>query len=269
MFNIISVRPVDPPVYCKPRRLNSQKLKIAKNEFQFLLNHGILRPSKSQWASPLLLTIKKNGQWRACGDYRALNARTIPDRYPVPRAEDVSEILEHKNIFSKIDLHAAFYQIPLAEEDKPKTAIITPFGLYEFNVMPFGLRNAPSTFQRFIHNVLSELPYCFVYIDDILIASRTAEEHTEHLKVVFERLNSYGLRINISNQYHGVEEVTFLGFLISGDGIRPDSDRVKLIANDNFGASLIFIDVSFHMQQNNKAYYMNTRNMPRKMTSVK
>ncbi|GFT86668.1 hypothetical protein TNCV_1251331 [Trichonephila clavipes] len=164
------------PVYSKARQLAPDKLKLATQEIQFMLDNDIIRPSKSQWASPLHL-------------------------------------------------------IPIAEEDKEKTAIITPFGLYEFNTMSFGLRNAPSTFQRFITEVLYGLDFVFPYLDDVLVASSTEEEHSEHLKMVFERFQQYGLRINVSKSVMGDDQVEYFGFLITAEESRPLPEKVQAILN--------------------------------------
>lgn len=218
-----------PPVYEKARPLNPGKYKAAKLEFERMMNLGICRPSTSPWANPLHLVDKKNGELRPCGDYRRLNAITEPDRYPVPRVTDFTYILKDKKIMSKIDIKRAYHNIPIAPEDIPKTAIITPFGLFEFTKMSFGLRNAAQSFQRFINDVLQNTKNTFVYVDDILVASENEEMHLKDLEEVFKCLNQFGITINTSKCEFGKNQLKFLGFQVSCDGIRPDEEKVKAI----------------------------------------
>lgn len=218
------------PVHARARPLPPDRYHKVKEEFRSMQEMGICRPSKSEWASPLHIVAKKNGDIRPVGDYRRLNAITKPDRYPVPRLHDFTYILSGKKVFSKIDINKAYFFIKVAPQDIEKTAIITPIGLFEFLRLPFGLRNGSQTFQRFMsNNVLKDMDFLFSFIDDVIVASDTMEEHENHLRQLFQRFTEFGITINIDKCEFGKQVIEFLGYEVSTNGIKPLEHKVKAI----------------------------------------
>ena len=190
---------------------------------------GIIRKSESPWSSPVVLVKKKNGKLRFCVDYRKLNSITKKDTYPLPRIDEMLDNLGKAKWFTSLDLTSGYWQVQVKEEDKEKTAFITKYGLYEFNVMPFGLCNAPSTFQRLMDVVLSSVlwKYAMVYIDDVNIYSESFEQHLEHLNEVFKLIKKANLQINPEKCHFCTNEMQFLGHIVGIDGIKPNPQKVE------------------------------------------
>lgn len=168
-----------------------------------LLEQNIISPSQSPWSSPVVMTKKKDETYRLCIDYVKLNKVTHKDAFPLPNIQETLDQLNGCLYFSTLDLKSGYYQIPLNDSDKEKTAFVTPFGLYEFNVLPFGLTNAPAVFQRTMQKVLNELIGidCLVYLDDIIIFSKTKKDHINKLRRVFSRLQKFNLKLNKKNAF--------------------------------------------------------------------
>ena len=176
---------------------------------------------------------KKDGSTRFCVDYRKINAVTHKDAYPIPRVDDTLDTLSGSTWFSTIDLKSGYWQVEMAPTDREKTAFCTQEGLFEFNVMPFGLCNAPATFQRLMDCVLAGLQWlsCLVYIDDIIIIGRSFEEHLHHLQQVLDHLKSAGLKIQPSKCHFLQQKVNFLGHIVSSEAVSPDPSKISRVKN--------------------------------------
>ena len=204
---------------------------LVKQHIKEMLKYQIIRPSNGPYRSPVLMVKKKTGDLRFCVDYRRLNKQTIKDKYPLPRIDDTLDFLHGAKYFSTIDLLSGYWQIEIEEEDKYKTAFTTEFGHYEFNRMPFGLCNAPGTFQRLMESILQPIlgEYALVYIDDVIVYSKTIEEHAVHLEEVFKLLAAAGLKIKRSKCLFAREKVNYLGHVVSAKGVAPDKKKIKAI----------------------------------------
>ena len=218
-----------PPIFSRPRPLHGEKLEAAKQEFNKLREAGIIRPSSSAWASPLHMVSKSDGSWRPCGDYRRLNAVTEDDRYPLPLLHTFSSVTAGAKMYSVLDLVKGYHQIPMDSSDIAKTAITTPFGLFEYLRMPFGLKNAAQAFQRLMDNLFRAVPFVFIYLDDILIASESKNQHVQHVREVLSILQTAGLSINRDKCVWGQNQVKFLGHTVTPACITPLEDKVSAI----------------------------------------
>ena len=219
------------PIKQRPYRVsNSQRVEIDRH-ISNMLNQNIIQVSASPWSSPVVLVQKKDGTTRFCVDYRKLNAVTRKDSFPLPRIDDALDSLSGSKFFSTLDLQSGYHQVAMHPNSKDKTAFISHSGLYEFNVLRFGLTNAPPNFQRLMGKVLHGLDWkiCLIYIDDIIIFSSTFEEHLHRLALVFTRLREANLKLKPSKCSFASNSVDFLGFVVSSDGILPNPDKIEAV----------------------------------------
>src|SRR5215216_4706688 len=221
------------PIKQRFYRTSYQNQQFIKQEIQRLFNAGLIQPSKSQWTSPVVVVEKKNGKKRLCVDYRKLNSVTKRDNYPLPRIDDMLDTLNGSQWFSSLDLSSGFWQVEMEEKDRETTTFTTRFGTFEFNVMPFGLCNAPATFQRLMDTVLRDVlwQYAVVYVDDINIGSKTFKEHLLHLEQVFLRLRQAGLKLSPEKCFFFETKLPVLGYVIGREGIQTDPEKVAAIQN--------------------------------------
>ncbi len=196
-----------------------------------MLDEGVIQRSTSPWSSPTVLVRKADGSVLFCIDYRKLNAVSVQDCYPLPRMEDCLESLGGAKYFSTMDLASGYWQIPVKEEDRPKTAFVTKLGQYEFTVMPFGLAGAPRTFERCMEMILQGLQWqtCLIYLDDIIIYAGNFNEHLRRLEEVVQRIEIAGLKLKPSKCELFQKQVKFLGHIVSADGVATDPDKLQAL----------------------------------------
>src|SRR4029450_4705582 len=230
VFNI-DLTPGTAPISMVPYRMALAELKELKDQLQELLDKGFVRPSTSPWGAPVLFSKKKDGSLRLCIDYRKLNQATVKNKYPLPRIDDLFDQLKGSTCFSKIDLRSGYYQLRVREEDIPKTAFRERYGHYEFLVMPFGLTNAPAAFMDLMHRVFNAYldTFVVVFVEDLLGAAYSEEEHEGHLRIVLQLLREHQLYPKYEKCEFWLAEVKFLGHVVSEGGVSVDPSKVEAV----------------------------------------
>ncbi|WVZ80953.1 hypothetical protein U9M48_028386 [Paspalum notatum var. saurae] len=230
---LIELLPGTAPIAMRQYRMAPIEHEKVKKNIDELLAKGYIRPSSSPWAFPVFVEKKDIDVKRMCVDYRALNKVTIKNKYPLPRIDDLFDQLQGACVFSKIDLRSSYHQLKIRPSDIPKTAFTTKYGLYEYTVMSFGLTNAPAYFMQLMNSVFIDYldKFVVVFIDDILIYSKTEGEHEEHLRLVLQRLREHKLYAKFSKCEFWIDEVRFLGHVVSKGGIAVDPSKVSTVTN--------------------------------------
>ena len=218
-----------------PRRTPLAARREIAMQFKKMQDQGVIQPSCSPWASPVVLVRKKDGTMRFCIDYRQLNQATKPDVFPLPRISDLLDQIGKAQFFSTLDLASGYWQVRMHSDSQQKTAFTTSYGLFEFRVMPFGLWNAPAVFQRLMQQILTGLnpsdgpDFVSVYLDDILVFSPSLDDHLKHLGQVLNRLSQAGLKLKPSKCHFLTQQVEYLGHIITPQGIKPNPEREKAV----------------------------------------
>ena len=221
----------DTPMAQPYRRIPPAHLEEVRSHLEGLMDRGVIRPSTSPYAAPIVVVRKKNGELRVCCDFRKLNAITKKDAFPLPRIQDTLDALTGARYFSTLDLASGYHQVAMHPDDVEKTAFCTPFGLFEWTRVPFGLTGAPALFQRLMQSVLNDYVFriLLIYLDDILCYGSSFQSHLENVEAIFKRLREVGLRLNPEKCSFCQESVQFLGHVVSSDGVRTDPGTIRAV----------------------------------------
>ena len=215
------------PIRLAPYRIPHAYRKAVQQEIKEMLEGGIIEPSASEWCSPMVIIKKNNGALRICVDYRKLNSVSQVDAYPMPRIDEILDQLGKPQFISTMDLTRGYWQVPVEQKALHKTTFYTPFGLYQFKMMLFGLQGAPATFQRLMDHVIREMNgFASAYLDDLIIYSSSWADHVGHLRRVLERLVGAGLTVKLSKCQFGMSKCTYLGHVIGSGCVVPEPSKV-------------------------------------------
>ena len=223
-INTGTANPVRLPPYRVPHAY------MVESELKEMLDGGIIEPSASQWSASMVLVTKKDGSLRICVDYRRLNSVSQVDAYPMPRVDELLDRLGKANFIATMDLTRGYWQVPVAEQDRHKTAFNSPFGFFQFRVMPFGLQGAPATFQRMMDQLLTgAYKFAAAYLDDLVIYSSTWSDHLQHICLILKKLQEAGLTVKLRKCQFGMQQCTYLGFIVGSGLLKPEIDKLKAI----------------------------------------